>query len=82
MDVDLEFEEDQEEMDVVHQNKVLLVDARALDGAYLVHTDRFTLILTLCLEAMSQFSRIYSVHIYCLSPSRLRVRAYALSTHF
>ncbi|KAG8213483.1 DNA polymerase subunit Cdc27 [Butyriboletus roseoflavus] len=53
MDVDLEFEEDrEEEMDVVHQSKVLLVDARTLD------------------EAMSQFSRIHSVHIYSLSPSR------------
>ncbi|KAI9568164.1 DNA polymerase subunit Cdc27 [Boletus coccyginus] len=52
MDMDLEFEEGQEEMDVVCESKVLLVDASTLD------------------EAMSQFSRIYSVHIYSLSPSR------------
>lgn len=81
MDMDLKFEEDRDEMDVVHQSKVLLVDARTLDGAYLIPTDRFTLILTLCLETMSQFSRIYSVHIYSLSPSRLGVRTCALSTH-
>lgn len=33
MDLDLEFEEDREEVDVVHQSKVLLVDGCALDGA-------------------------------------------------
>jgi len=79
MDMDLEFEEDREEMDVVYESKVLLVDASTLDGAYLVHTDQFILKLSLSLEAMSQFSRIYSVHIYSLSPSRFVVRA--LSTH-
>ncbi|KAN0083963.1 DNA polymerase subunit Cdc27 [Tylopilus felleus] len=52
MDIDLEFEEDREEVDVVCQSKVLLVDARTLD------------------EAKLQFSRIHSVHIYSLSPSR------------
>ncbi|KAH0832838.1 DNA polymerase subunit Cdc27 [Lanmaoa asiatica] len=64
MDMDLEFEEDRGEIDVVHQSKVLLVDARTLDGAHLVHTGRYIIILTLCLDAMSQFSRIYSAHIY------------------
>lgn len=34
MDLDLEFGEDREEMDVVHQSKVLLVDAGALDGTF------------------------------------------------
>lgn len=83
MDLDLEFEEDREEMDVVYQSKVLLVDARALDGTLsVVHTNGFTLILTFCIEAKSQFSRIHSVHIYSLSPSRLGVRACAFSTRF
>lgn len=82
MDIDLEFEEDREEMDVVHQSKVLLVDARTLNGVYPVHTVRFRLIPTLCLDARSQFSRIHSVHIYSLSPSRLGVRACVLSIHF
>ena len=74
MDIDLEFEEDKEDKDVVYQSKILLVDARTLDGACLVHTDQFTLVLTLCLEAVSQFSRIHSVHVYSLSPSRFGVR--------
>jgi DNA polymerase delta subunit 3 len=80
MDMDLEFEEDREETDVVYQSKVLLVDARTLDGVYLVYTDQISPILTLCLEAMSQFSGMHSVHIYSLSPSRFGVRT--LSTYF
>lgn len=80
MDMDMVSEEDREEPDVLYQSKVLLVDMHVLEGAYLVHMDPFMLILTLCLEAKLEFSRVHSVHIYSLSPSRLGVRT--LSTRF
>ncbi|KAF9220396.1 hypothetical protein BS17DRAFT_759550 [Gyrodon lividus] len=53
IDMDLEFEEDRGEPDVVYENKVTLVDARVLE------------------ETMMQLSRVHSIHIYSLSPSRL-----------
>ncbi|KAF8834627.1 hypothetical protein BDN67DRAFT_1016304 [Paxillus ammoniavirescens] len=52
-DMDLDFEEDREDPDVVYESKVMLVDARVLQ------------------ETMTQLSRVHSVHIYSLSPSRL-----------
>jgi DNA polymerase delta subunit 3 len=78
MDLDPEFEEELE-TDVVYQSKVLLVDARTLESVYtrLVFNSRR---LTLCLDAKSQFSRIYSVHIYSLSPSRFGVRTLSTRT--
>lgn len=80
MDVDLEFEEEREErevLDVVNRSMVLLVDACALDGTRFScnHTYPLTLLFFCPEEAMTQFSRVHSVHIYSLSPSQLGVRA-------
>lgn len=35
LDMDMDMEEDSEVVDVVHQSKVLLVDARTLEGTFL-----------------------------------------------
>lgn len=66
MDMDLEFEEDREETDVVYQSKVLLVDARTLDGACLVrsvhtHSD------SLSRGDVTVFSHTFSAHIQSIS---------------
>lgn len=68
MDIDLEFEEDREEVDVVCQSKVLLVDARTLDGAYLVHTTRLTPIFRLGLRGQAAvFSHTFRAYIQSIA---------------
>ncbi|KAL4064583.1 DNA polymerase subunit Cdc27-domain-containing protein [Scleroderma yunnanense] len=61
--MDVDFEDDAQEKDVVYMNKVMLVDAKVLD------------------ETMTQFLRVFSVHIYSLSPSRLTDPALICATN-
>jgi hypothetical protein len=74
-DIDMDYEEDMESEEEVPSVKNILVGENEVDGTMTL-LYMWELLMMRCQGAKQKFTRIYSVIVYSLSPSPLRVRPY------